>query len=125
VNARRHGVQFRPIDVQYSEWDCILEANDQGLPEICLGLRMVAGLVEDHGRAIAHLRSSVGPFIDIDDLSHRAHLPKRSIELLARASALASIAGHRRRAHWGAIGVERLRGILGLEPRPSFTRPVN
>lgn len=111
-DARRHGVQFRAIDVQHSDWDCTLEADDQGQPEIRLGLRMVAGLVEDQGRAIANLRSSAGPYTDVDELAHRASLPKRSIELLARAGALASIAGHRRRAHWGAIGVERLPGLL-------------
>ena len=37
-DARRHGVQFRAMDVQHSEWDCTLEANDQGAPEIHLGL---------------------------------------------------------------------------------------
>jgi len=111
-DARRHGVQFRPIDVQHSDWDCTLEANDQGTAEVRLGSRMVVGLVEDQGRAIAHLRASAGPYTDIDELGHRAHLPKRSLELLAHAGALASLAGHRRRAHWGAIGVERLPGIL-------------
>lgn len=111
-DARRHEVPFRPIDVQHSHWDCTLEANEQGEPEIRLGLRMVAGLVEDHGRAIAEHRIASGAYADVDELAHRTHLPKRSVEMLARAGALASIAGHRRQAHWGAIGVERLPGIL-------------
>jgi len=34
------------------------------------------------------------------------------MEQLARAGALATLAGHRRLAHWGAIGVERLPGAL-------------
>ena len=111
-DARRHEVAFRPIDVQYSDWDCTLEANAAGEPEIRLGLKMVAGLAEDQGRATAEHRSRTGAYVDIDEFAHRTRLPKRSVELLARAGALASIAGHRRQAHWGALGVERLPGML-------------
>jgi error-prone DNA polymerase len=111
-DARRHGVAFRPVDVQASDWDCTLEANSAGEPEIRLGLRMVTGLVEDQGRAIAQLRLESGAFEDVEALAHRARLPKRTVELLARAGALASLAGHRRQAHWTSIGVERLPGAL-------------
>lgn len=111
-DARRHGVPFRPIDVQASDWDCTLEPNDAGHPEIRLGLRMVAGLVEDQGRAIAEQRLRAGAYTDVDELAHRTGVPKRTLALLARANALASLAGHRRQAHWGAIGVERLPGLL-------------
>lgn len=107
-DARRNGVVFRPLDVQRSEWDCTLEAGPDGEPQVRLGLRMVSGLVEAQGHAIAATR----PYGDIDELAHRAKLPQRSMELLARAGALATLAGHRRLAHWGAIGVERLPGAL-------------
>jgi error-prone DNA polymerase len=122
-DARRHEVAFRPIDVQHSEWDCTLEANAAGEPEIRLGLRMVAGLAEDQGRAIAEHRSRTGTYVDIDELAHRTRLPKRSVELLARAGALASIAGHRRQAHWGALGVERLPGLLAGRSAREATLP--
>jgi error-prone DNA polymerase len=111
-DARRNGVVFRPIDVQRSEWDCTLEAALAGEPEVRLGLRMVSGLVEAQGRLLAERRAAGGSFTDVEELAHRAELPKRSVELLARAGALASLAGHRRRAHWSAIGVERLPGAL-------------
>jgi error-prone DNA polymerase len=111
-DARRHDVVFRPIDVQRSDWDCTLESNDAGIAEIRLGLKMVAGLAEDQGRTIAEHRSRAGAYADVDELAHRTHLPKRSVELLARAGALASITGHRRLAHWSALGVERLPGVL-------------
>lgn len=107
-DARRNGVVFRQVDVQGSEWDCTLEAGAEGEPQVRLGLRMVSGLVETQGRAIAAAR----PYADIDELAHRANLPQRSMELLARAGALATLAGHRRLAHWGAIGIERLPGAL-------------
>jgi error-prone DNA polymerase len=69
---------------------------------------MVSGLSEAQGQAIAAAR----PYTDIDELAHRARLPQRSMEQLARAGALATLAGHRRLSHWGAIGVERLPGAL-------------
>ncbi len=107
-DARRNGVVFLPVDVRSSEWDCTLEAGPDREPQVRLGLRMVSGLVEAQGRAIAAAR----PYEDLDELAHRARLPQRSMELLARAGALATLAGHRRQAHWGAIGVERLPGAL-------------
>jgi error-prone DNA polymerase len=111
-DARRNGVVFRPIDVSSSEWDCTLEASPDGMPEVRMGLRMVSGLPEAQGRAIAERRAATGSYVDVDELAHRADLPRRSLELLARAGALATLAGHRRLAHWGAIGVERLPGVL-------------
>jgi error-prone DNA polymerase len=53
-DARRHEVGFRSIDVQHSDWECTLEANEAGTPEVRLGLKMVAGLAEDQGRAHGH-----------------------------------------------------------------------
>jgi error-prone DNA polymerase len=111
-DARRNSVVFRPIDVLNSEWDCTLEPNTDGAPEVRLGLRMVSGLAEAQGLAITEQRAARVPFADVDELAHRANLPRRSMELLARAGALATLAGHRRSAHWGAIGIERLPGVL-------------
>lgn len=111
-DARRNGVVFRPIDVLNSEWDCTLEPGADHAPEVRMGLRIVSGLAEAQGRAIAEQRAASGPYADVDELAHRANLPRRSMELLARAGALATLAGHRRSAHWGAIGIERLPGVL-------------
>ncbi len=126
-DARRNGVVFRPIDVLHSEWDCTLERGAGGRPEVRLGLRMVTGLVEAQGLAIVEQRGvggsgGGGPYRDVEELAYRAKLPIRSVELLARAGALASIAGHRRLAHWTAIGVERLPGALA--GRSARERPL-
>ena len=48
-DAQRRGVRFAPIDVQVSQWDCTIE--DDGA--IRMGLRYVAGLREEIGKAIA------------------------------------------------------------------------
>lgn len=127
-DARRNGVTFRPIDIQHSCWDCTLEPNDEGQPEVRIGMRLVSGLAEADGRAIEEVREKGGEFCAVDDLAYRARLSRRALSPLARAGALESIAGHRRQAHWGAIGIEQLPGALaghsareapvGL-PRPS------
>jgi error-prone DNA polymerase len=48
-DAQRHGVHFAPVDVEQSAWDCTIEADGR----VRLGLRYVAGLREQAGRAIA------------------------------------------------------------------------
>jgi error-prone DNA polymerase len=48
-DAQRRGVRFRPIDVQTSQWDCVVE--DDGA--IRIGLRYVDGLRAEVGQRIA------------------------------------------------------------------------
>ena len=93
-DARRHGVEIRPPDVQTSEWDCTLEAG-----AVRLGLRMVSGLAEKEGRRIAAEK----PFASVSELN----LDRKNLRCLAAAGALQSLAGHRRLAHWAAAGAAR------------------
>lgn len=111
ADARRNGVSFRPIDVQSSCWDCTLERGETGQPEVRIGLRLVSGLSEEQGLGIERARQT-GLFSSVDDLAHRAHLPRRALAFLAQTGALESVAGHRRQAHWSAIGIENLPGML-------------
>jgi error-prone DNA polymerase len=117
-DARRNGVAFRPVDVQISDWDCTLERGTDGKPEVRLGLRLVSSLPEAHGTAIEVQRRALGPYATVDELAHRAQLPRRSLALLAQAGALSAIAGHRRQAHWSAIGIEFLPGALAGTSAP-------
>ncbi len=48
-DAQRHGVHFAPVDVEASDWDCTIAPDGR----VRLGLRYVAGLREQVGRAIA------------------------------------------------------------------------
>src|SRR5579875_75068 len=127
-DARRNGVVFRPVDVHASEWDCTLEAGADGKPEVRLGLRMIGGLPEAQGRRIVEERAVHGRFADVEDLAHRARLSRRELILLAGAGALASLSGHRRVAHWQALGTERLPGMLAgasaRESPPPFQPPT-
>ena len=48
-DAQRHGVRFRPVDVQISDWDCTVEEDGA----VRLGLRYVNGLRQEVGTRIA------------------------------------------------------------------------
>jgi error-prone DNA polymerase len=99
-DARRHGVKVLPLDVNKSDWDCMLEPD--GTQSLRLGLRMVSGLHEELGKAIAAQR----PFKDAADLARRARVDRFAFKCLASAGALASLAGNRHQSYWSALGVE-------------------
>ncbi len=137
-DARRHGVDIRPIDVRYSNWDCTLESLDgpgaplhRHVPErsLRLGLQLVKGLREDSVLTLEAARHDA-PFSDIGDLFRRTRLDRREMVLLARAGALDAFAPNRRQAVWAAEGLLDLplfRGLLRQEqniPIPA-PRPVD
>lgn len=111
ADARRHGVEFRPVDVLHSDWDCTLEPPAARHPAVRLGLRMVSGFSEEDGLALMQARRG-RPFSSVDDLAHRLKLSRKSLDALARADALAALGGHRHRARWATLGSERLPGML-------------
>jgi error-prone DNA polymerase len=104
-DARRHGVEVRPVDALASDWDCTLEAGEGGEPAARLGLRLVAELsAAGAERLVAARRERV--FSDAEDLARRAGLDRRDLGALARAGALRGLAGHRHRAAWAVAGIE-------------------
>lgn len=120
-DARRHGVEIRPPDVNKSEWDCTLEpAGAQ--PAVRMGLRMARGLDESTGMAIAAAR----PFRDPSDLARRAGVDRYAFKCLAAAGALAKLAGNRHQSYWAAMGVEEpwaLGDALLTEAHPLLAVP--
>ncbi|NKE44155.1 error-prone DNA polymerase [Roseomonas frigidaquae] len=110
-DAREHGVEVRPVDVNASDWDCTLEPAANGLA-LRLGLRLVTGLAEAEARAIVAAREARNgaPFTSVEDLAWRSGAGKRALVSLAAADAFAhaSINGAglaRRDAAWEARGV--------------------
>ena len=124
-DARRHGVEVRGVDVRYSEWDCRLEAGGDAEPALRLGFRMIKGFSESSAARIAGARaapdSAAAGFASVSDLARRAGLSREDLRRLARAGALAPLAGHRHRAHWEALGVEEASALF---PDPSFPEAV-
>lgn len=104
-DARRHGIETRPVDVNHSDWDCTLEPNGGEQPAIRMGLRMIRGFRQETAESIERARCQQ-PFGDVADLCLRAGLDQRARAQLADAGALHGLAGDRHRARWAVAGVE-------------------
>ncbi|GAA6131934.1 error-prone DNA polymerase [Halopseudomonas sabulinigri] len=104
-DARRHGIETRPVDVCCSDWDCTLEPIAGGQPAIRLGLRQVKGFSEADAQRLVAAREQ-RPFTDVADLLQRSALASRARAQLADAGALRALAGGRFRARWAVAGVE-------------------
>src|SRR5262249_42397048 len=82
-DARKHGVEVRPIDVNFSEWDCTLErgqrTEDRGQTDplsslaLRLGFRLIGGLNRKHADAIVVARRD-GRFATFTEFIHRSGL---------------------------------------------------
>jgi error-prone DNA polymerase len=114
-DARRHGVEVRPVDVHTSDWDCTLERRDDGAAALRLGLRLVKGFPGEAAHRLVAARAAA-PLASVQDLALRAALDRRELGCLAAAGALEGIAGHRHRAAWNVAGVEAPLPVLP-EPR--------
>ncbi|MDY6982687.1 MAG: error-prone DNA polymerase [Pseudomonadota bacterium] len=102
-DAKRHGVEVRPVDVTASEWLSALEPGDDGKAALRLGLHMIRGLNESSGQRIVQMRQ-VSPFIDSADFFRRTQLDRRELNCLSEANALVALSGHRRMALWQTLG---------------------
>jgi error-prone DNA polymerase len=107
-DAVRHGVEVRPVDVQVSEWDSTVEAG-----ALRLGLRMVRGLGQEAGEAIARERARGGPFARLESLAARTGLPRRALVPLAAAGALSRLPGLP--SHGAPLVEESARGLRPRE----------
>ncbi|WP_019143056.1 error-prone DNA polymerase [Noviherbaspirillum massiliense] len=110
-DARRHGVEVLPVEVQASQWEAVLEDTGRSRTAVRLGLNMVSGLSQEAGLRIEEARA-IRPFADLRDLALRAQLTRTELEKLAQANALVSLAGHRREALWHALAAAPERGLL-------------
>ena len=103
-DAQRHGLHFRPVDVQQSQWKCTLEEDT-----VRLGLNYVRGVRKETAEAIVAAR----PFSSINDVVRRVPgLRKPELRMLAEVGALNSLGGHRRDALWEAERALRPAGPL-------------
>ncbi|MFY0611977.1 MAG: error-prone DNA polymerase [Hyphomicrobiaceae bacterium] len=132
-DAREHGVEVRPVDVNFSDWDATLEPGEKaGRPAVRLGLRQVDGLRRDEADKIvvarhaqqARITIDARPldrhrlaFQTIDDLVHAtqvmpnmqevpsSQLSRAALERLAAADAFRSLGRDRREALWDTRGL--------------------
>ncbi|MEP6634244.1 MAG: error-prone DNA polymerase, partial [Luteimonas sp.] len=116
-DARRQGIELRPVDVTISDWDNALEVRSNVLeqPAIRLGLREVRGLSEAVALRIAQARKQA-PFANVADLVHRCDLNPREQRLVTEAGALVGLSCHRNQARWDMAGVEQQRPLFSDSP---------
>ncbi|WP_367198779.1 PHP domain-containing protein [Amorphus sp. 3PC139-8] len=120
-DAARHGVEIRPVDVNFSDWDTTLEPGPAACERLhrdhvsmrtaiysrCavrLGFRQVKGLSE---AAMEQLVAARGAGYDsVRDLWLRTGLARHVVERLAEADAFSSLGLSRRDALWAARGLD-------------------
>ncbi|HKB05715.1 MAG TPA: error-prone DNA polymerase, partial [Gemmataceae bacterium] len=119
ADARRHGVEVRPIDVNFSEWDCTLESEvrsqksevrrDKLTSDLCpltsalrLGFRLIHGLAEKHAETVVLARKD-GPFRSFADFVARTGLRAPALRRLSRADAFGSLGLDRQSTLWQSL----------------------
>jgi error-prone DNA polymerase len=102
-DAQRHGLRVRPIDVQCSQWLCVLEAELDGSLSLRIGLNYVKGLRQSSATALLAARDNNTAFPSVEALADRVPaLNRNELVALARVGALNSLGEveHRRDALW-------------------------
>ncbi|WP_136658044.1 error-prone DNA polymerase [Nitratireductor sp. XY-223] len=122
-DAREHGVEVRPVDINHSEWLSTLEATDAGKQAIAarhaemapvmrnahavrLGFHRIKGIGEEDAELILAHRGE--GYDSVRDLWMRSGLSRRAMEKLAEADAFSSIGLSRRDAIWAVRALDPL-----------------
>jgi error-prone DNA polymerase len=144
-NAREHGVEVLPVDVNRSDWDCTLEkAEGRDIPKptghplagrgrwegtgaslsVRLGLCMLNGLAEAHARRIVAARDG-RTFCTLEEFARRTGLSRAVLARLAKAGAFGSLGLDRRGALWHALAQDQRKLPLfdGVEGDRHLFRP--
>lgn len=110
-DAVNHGVEVRPPDVMFSDWDCTLEDDlaprgpetfPGAIKPVRLGLRQIKGLKKPDAEAIVTARAAGADTIEA--FIQTSGLHRRPLELLAEADAFRSLGLSRREALWAVKG---------------------
>ena len=111
-DAREHGVKVRPVCVNASYWDNVMEPDGQGGLALRLGFRQIKKMREEEAMWICASRGN--GYTEVEDVWRRVGTPPHVLEVLAEADAFASIGDNRREALWHA------KAVKGAEPLPLF-----
>ncbi len=115
-DVREHNVEVRPICVNNSIWDNILERRADGTLALRLGFRQIKGFREEDAEWIKAARGN--GYRDPEALWLRAGVSPAVLERLAEADAFADMGLGRRNALW------QVKAIRGQIPLPLFNDPI-
>jgi error-prone DNA polymerase len=117
ADARKHGVEVLPVDVNYSFWDNIIERKTGKYGVIRLGFRQVKGLREEDMQVLLKYRAS--GYTHLHYL-HDAGLSQAALERLADADAFQSLGLDRRQALWEVSALaDKPHGVFKGQPSES------
>lgn len=131
ADARRHGVEVLPADVNHSNWECTLEKGEGGGGKgegtaLRLGLCMLQGMSETYAERVEQTRRQ-GLFRSLEDFTQRTGLSRAVASRLAKAGAFGSLGLGRRDALWHALAQDSrelpLFDRLRPEPEPAAALP--
>ena len=113
-DAEKHGVEVRPVDINFSMWDNTLEEKAGKYYALRLGFRQVAGLrKEDIALLIANRKKSYASINELRDVK----LSEAALAKLTDADAFRSIGLDRREALWEVTTKDRPVAIFsGQQP---------
>ncbi|SHL41271.1 DNA polymerase III, alpha subunit [Roseovarius litoreus] len=111
-DAREHGVTVRPVCINASYWDNVMEPDGNGGLALRLGFRQVKGLAEEDAAWITGARGN--GYLQVRDVWRRAGVPPATVTRLAEADAFAGLGLGRREALWEA------KALAGDRPLPLF-----
>ncbi len=116
-DVRDHGVEVRPVCVNHSDWDNMLERRADGALALRLGFRQIKGFrAEDAG----WIRAARGNgYQDPESVWLRAGVAPSVLERLAEADAFIGMGLTRRDALW------QVRAIRAPAPLPLFADPLD
>ncbi|MCC1491095.1 error-prone DNA polymerase [Cognatishimia sp. F0-27] len=97
-DAREHGVTVRPICINASYWDNVMEPDGRGGLALRLGFRQIKGLGEDDAQWIPAARGN--GYQSVRDVWRRAGLAPPLLAKLAEADVFAGLGLTRRDALW-------------------------
>ncbi len=131
-DAKEHGVEMRPVDVNRSFWDLTLEDGARGPVDarhaqgeadirsaraVRLGFRQIKGFSSADAERIERRRGA--GYDSVRDLWLRTGLSAAALERLAEADAFGSLGLSRRQALWAVKGLDKVKGD---EQLPLFAR---
>lgn len=121
IDARKHGVEVRPVDVNLSYWDNTLEEISGKYRAVRLGFRQVIGIRKEDMDCLIDARTSI--YKSLHDVRN-AGVSQSAIEKLAEADAFRSLGIDRRNALWEASALaDRPIGLFEGSPSESNFEP--
>lgn len=124
IDARKHGVEVRPVDVNHSNWDNTLEelVNDKYCA-LRLGFRQIRSLQQEEIEVLVSARKT--PYTTVLAL-REAGVSQTALERLADADAFRSLGLDRRQALWeiSALGDRPIGMFSGGQSESAIEKPV-